>query len=332
MKKFTKKTLSAFIVIFSLIVVFCYFGINGLFAPQHQAEITVEKGQSAYSVISELKENGIIKSEFFMRFYYRKAAKSGEFSVKSGTATFSSRMSYNKILEILNSSMGAENFVLTVPEGYEIHQIAETVETVCSVSREDFLKEIAEGEFEYPFITDALPKGETRLEGYLFPDTYFIGHDFSAHDIIDLMLARFDEVYTDEYENRAENLGYSTHEIITLASIIERECSSDRELVSSVFHNRLNSSKFSYLESCATVIYVTKQPKDRLSLADTKVDSPYNTYINKGLPPGPIASPGAEAIKAALYPAQSDFFYFSADGNGKNLFLKTYEEHLSKNN
>ena len=327
-----KAVISAAIVIFSLAVIFCYFGINGFCIPYREAKITVEQGQSAYSVISELKENGIIKSEIFMKLNYKSAVKKDGFSIKSGTATFNSHMSYGEILNILSSDMRPEDFVLTIPEGYETVQIAAAVQKVCGISREEFLAEIADGDFDYPFITDSLPAGQARLEGYLFPDTYFIGREFSAHDIIDLMLARFEEAYTDEYAKQAENLGYTTHEIITLASIIERECSADHELVSSVFHNRLKSNEFSYLESCATVIYVTKQPKDRLTYKDINVDSPYNTYLNKGLPPGPIASPGKTAINAALYPAQSDYFYFSADGNGKNSFSKTYEEHLAKNN
>lgn len=331
MSKFLKRIVSTIILVASLAVVLCYFCINSLFAPYREAKITVESGQSAYNVFSELKENGIIKSELVMKWHYKSAAAKEGFSVKTGTATFNSHMSYEEILNILNSSMQTEDFVLTIPEGYEITQIADAVEASCKIPKQDFLTEIATGEFDYPFITDELPAGENRLEGYLFPDTYFVGKDFSAHDIIDMMLARFNEVYTDEYAKQAEKLGYTTHEIMTLASIIERECSADHELVSSVFHNRLKSNEFSYLESCATVIYVTKQPKDRLTYKDINVDSPYNTYLNKGLPPGPIASPGAVAIKAALYPAQSDYYYFSADGEGKNSFSKTYEEHLAKN-
>lgn len=326
-----KSVISAVIVILSLAVVLCYFGSNGLFASYCEAKITVEQGQSAYSIFDELKENKIIKSTFFMKLNYKLSAKKDAFSVKSGTAVFNSRMSYGEILNTLNTAMRPEEVTLTIPEGYEIMQIAEAVESACGISKQDFLTEIATGEFDYPFITNELPDSETRLEGYLFPDTYFVSKDFSAHDIIDMMLARFDEVYTDEYAKQAEKLGYTTHEIVTLASIIERECSADHELVSSVFHNRLKSNEFAYLESCATVIYVTKQPKDRLTYADINVDSPYNTYLNKGLPPGPISSPGAVSIKAALYPAQSDYFYFSADGEGKNSFSKTYEEHLAKN-
>ena len=326
-----KAIISAVIVLLSIAVILCYFGVNGFCAPYREAKITVEQGQSAYSIISDLKENGIIKSELFMKLNYKSAVKKDGFSIKSGTAVFNSRMSYGEILNILNTAMRPEDIVLTIPEGFEILQIAEAVENALGIPQSEFLNEIANGKFDYPFITSELPQGETRLEGYLFPDTYFVNKDFSAHRIIDMMLARFDEIYTDEYAKQAEKLGYTTHEIITLASIIEHECSSDHELVSSVFHNRLKSSDFSYLESCATVIYVTKQPKDRLTYTDINVDSPYNTYLNKGLPPGPIASPGATAIKAALYPAQSDYYYFSADGNGKNSFSKTYEEHLAKN-
>lgn len=121
----------------------------------------------------------------------------------------------------------------------------------------------------------------------------------------------------------------TAHEVITLASVIEMESSKEREIVSSVFHNRLNSD-YKYLESCATVLYAMQVRKDILSDVDTKFESPYNTYMHKGLPPGPIASPGDAAIKAALYPADTNYYFFLATGDGKNIFSQTYEEHLEK--
>ncbi|MEG2571031.1 MAG: endolytic transglycosylase MltG, partial [Clostridia bacterium] len=139
--------------------------------------------------------------------------------------------------------------------------------------------------------------------------------------------------YTAAMRARAKELGMTTSEIITLASIIEREATStDKELVSSVFHNRLRSGRYQYLQSCATVQYALGERKARLSIEDTKVTSPYNTYQNKGLPPGPIASPGNESIEAALYPAESDYMFFALLKDGTHKFSKTYDEHMKSEN
>ena len=164
----------------------------------------------------------------------------------------------------------------------------------------------------------------------MFPDTYQFTANMSAHDILQVMLNRFDEIYTDKYQARAAELGMTTDEVVTLASVIEREAASPDEarLVSSVFHNRLKSSDYPYLQSCATVQYVLKERKPVLSVADTKIDSPYNTYQNKGLPVGPIASPGKSSLEAALYPADTDYLFFVVGKDGKTVFSKTYEEHL----
>ena len=132
---------------------------------------------------------------------------------------------------------------------------------------------------------------------------------------------------------RADALGMSVHEVITLASIVEREATSkDRELISSVFHNRLNSKTYPYLESCATVQYILGERKARITIKDTEIDNPYNTYENKGLPPGPIASPGIASIEAALYPSDTDYLFFAVSEDGKHHFSKTYDEHLTHSN
>ncbi len=314
-------------IVAALILMFImYFTSNGLFRPEIVAEIEIPKGMSNYEITELLSEKGIIKNEFIFKIY-TKLSRKGYF--KNGTATFSSKMSYGKIIDILVNKM-ENNIKITIPEGHELHQIVTLFATEMGLSEEKLYYETEFGEFDYDFI-DELPQGKYRLEGYLFPETYILEMGTSEHDVIDMCLKQFSEVYTDEYRMRAKELGYTTNEIITLASIIERECNTDRELVSSVFHNRLNSDEFSYLESCSTVIYVTKNPKPRLDATDISVDSPYNTYLNKGLPPGPIGAPGRESIHAALYPAESDYYYFSDIGGGKNTFSKTYDEHLSKN-
>ena len=147
------------------------------------------------------------------------------------------------------------------------------------------------------------------------------------------MLMQFEKHYA-PYAERAEEMGMTMDEVITLASVIEREAQGDydRKLVSSVFHNRLKSTDYPYLQSCATVQYVLKERKAVLSVADTKIDSPYNTYINKGLPIGPIASPGEKSIEAALYPEESEYLFFVLGSDGKHHFSKTYSEHMQNKN
>ena len=299
---------------------------NGIFLKKIEKEIVVSTGMTDSQIIEMLHENGIISNKTVMKIINRIYTKNAPFKV--GSANLSSKMGYWEIIDILRNGMRTDVKV-TIPEGYNLDEIAD-VFALAGADKDKFYYELEHGQFDYDFIEN-LPEGKHRLEGYLFPDTYFFEIGMSEHDMIDMCLAQFDKVYTEEYSARARQLGFTDHEIMTLASIIEKECKTDRELVSSVFHNRLKSSQFKYLESCATVIYVTRQPKDRLTYADINVKSPYNTYITPGLPPGPIASAGAAAIHAALYPAESEYYYFSDAGDGTNSFSVSYEEHLSKN-
>jgi len=309
-----------------LLVFLLYFSINGLFAPKVEKEIVIPEGAGANRVISMLKNEGLIKSRLVMKLVVRLSGSASK--IKSGSTEISSKMGYFEINKRLLSANS--NVKVTIPEGYEIDDIVKLFSEKFGIPAEEFYAEIESGIFDYEFINDDLPKGRYRLEGYIFPETYFLDKNMTAHQIINTCLAQFDKVFTEEMRRQTTKMGFTYHEMITLASIIEKEGSSDLDKISSVFHNRLRDERFSYLESCATVIYVTKQPKDRLTFADINVSSPYNTYINKGLPPGPIASPGEQAIKAAIYPADTDYFYFSATEGGKNTFSKTYEEHLQK--
>ncbi len=318
-------------IIVLIVTVLCcfalfYFCNNGAMRAKTEKYITVENGMSDAAITKLLKEKGIIKSKAVFKIV-NKLSKKGYF--KSGTGKFSSKMSYGEIIDILVNKMDS-TVKVTIPEGYELCDIVKLLSGKLGTSEDEFYNEIENGKFDYDFISE-LPPGKMRLEGFVFPDTYYFEKNSKPHDIINACLKRFSQIYTDDMEKQAEKMGYNTLQIITLASIIEKETSSDYEIVSSVFHNRLNSKEFKRLQSCATVIYVTKNPKKRLNAEDIKVDSPYNTYLCDGLPPGPIASPGEKAIYAALNPAKTDYYYFSADGNGKNSFSKTYEEHLAKN-
>jgi UPF0755 protein len=170
---------------------------------------------------------------------------------------------------------------------------------------------------------------ETCLEGFLFPETYEMKVGASESQIAERMLSQFDKVFKDSYYERAEELGMTINEVVTLASVIEREAQldSERARISGVFHNRIN--KGWKLQSCATVQYILGERKEVLSYDDIAIESPYNTYINAGLPPSPIASPGEKSIIAALYPEDTDFMFFVASGenDGSHIFSKTLKEH-----
>ena len=286
--------------------------------------ITVGDGADSRSVAHLLKENGVIKNTFLFEMLSNiKGANekyhAGEFEIHKGSG-------YVALINGLTYRSDYATTNITIPEGSTLDEIADIVADTGYIEKEEF-EEALGREYDYSFL-DGIER-ENHLEGYLFPDTYNISNRMSAEDIINLMLKRFDEVYSDEYSARARNLGYSDDEIVTLASIIEAEAASDvdRPLVSGVFHNRLKSKTYPYLESCATVQYILGERKPILSNSDIKIKSPYNTYINKGLPPGPICSPGKAAIEAALYPADTDYLFFQSDENGKIYYAETLEQH-----
>ena len=210
----------------------------------------------------------------------------------------------------------------TVPEGYDKKKTARVVEAAGICSAEEFLKTCRRGD----------PRGRVSsddLEGYLFGDTYKVSADAGADDAVTMMVDRFFEVLGPEGLARAEGSGRSLQDMVTLASIVEREALLDEErpLVASVFSNRL--ARGMRLESCATVIYALGGDVDRLTIQDLKVDSPYNTYVHAGLPPGPICSPGRASLMAALDPAETDYLFFVSNGDGSHTFSKTLRGHLA---
>ncbi|MGN1059402.1 MAG: endolytic transglycosylase MltG [Clostridia bacterium] len=292
------------------------------------AEVVIEAGSGTADIASALKDKGIITKPFWFRLLSKLGGHDGHY--QQGTFVLRQRAGYDTVFETLKNPQNQTDQVrVTIPEGLELRQIADKLEEAGLIDRQRFYDLVENGSFDYWFVR-ALPKRENRLEGYLFPDTYFFRKGDGEEAIIQAMLARFDEVYTDAYRKRARELSMTDDEIITLASVIEREAmgDEDRRLVAGVFHNRLKNTEYPYLESCATVQYLLKERKAVLSVADTKIDSPYNTYLHPGLPAGPIASPGKASIEAALYPEKTEYLFFVLDSSGKHRFAKTYAEHL----
>jgi len=232
-----------------------------------------------------------------------------------------------EIMEELKKGAAANTKRFTVPEGLDIKHLTEKLVSDGLVDTDKFKYELEYGAFDYWFL-EGIPEGPDRLEGFLFPETYEIFVDANEHDIIDKMLYQFSKVFTDEYKARTEEMDMTVLEVITMASIVEREAmiAADRPVIASVFYNRLDIDM--PLQSCATVQYIVGEQKPVLSIADTRIGSPYNTYLISGLPPGPIASPGEASIRAALYPDDTDCLFFLAKGDGSHVFSKDYNQFL----
>ena len=297
--------------------VFGYGGNNnGVF-------IEVAEGETLKEITKKLADNDIISYEKV--FYMYAKGKAADF--KFGGHVFATAMSYGEICDQLSQPGTSRTVKLLIPEGYELRLIAQACEDAGIVTADEFMKSAENDVFEYDFLKDK-EEVNYKLEGFLFPATYEFNYGVSAYEIIDTMLKTFDSVYTDEYSARAKELGMTDYDIITLASVIEREAAnvSEHKKVAGVFYNRIKDGM--NLQSCATVQYILKERKPVLTIKDTQIDSPYNTYKYAGLPVGPVASPSKSAIEAALYPESHDYYYFVAksDGSG-HVFSKTFNEH-----
>jgi UPF0755 protein len=317
------------------IIVLAVIGLNAyLFVggqpvdPQSGDSIVLEipAGSGTAQIASLLEENQLIKSGFIFRLQSKISGNDGNY--KAGTYTFSQDMPMKEIMVIIMSGRSiGETFQLI--EGLSINQIAASLEKQGIVDADAFLEEAENGEFDYAFMK-YLPAGPNRLEGFLFPNQYEAPINADAHQIIDIMLNQFDKVFIEEDYAKAEALGLDVYDIVIVASLIEREVRDDTERpkVASVVYNRLELGM--KLEFCSTVQYILGEPQALLSIADTQIESPYNTYLNAGLPPGPICSPGEAAINAALEPADTTYLYFvlkSGDATTHN-FSSTYDEFL----
>ncbi len=301
--------------------------INAFVKEDEIIVVTVPKGASVSQIGKILEKNEVIDSQLVFRGYCKFKKSSG---FQYGEYELNSNLSYKEIISLLKKpSESRQTAKVTIPEGYTQPEIVDLLVKEGYADRAVLEEVMATYDFEYEFLKD-LPKRNNRLEGYLFPDTYeiFVGDEVS---IVNTMLSNFQKKIEDkEIQTLLKKSDYTLDEIITMASIVEREGANDSEFgkVASVFYNRLDSKTYPYLESCATVQYVLPERKDVLSIADTEMDNPYNTYINKGLPPGPIACPGLAAIKAALDPEDTEYYFFVASSQG-TIFSKTYQEHLS---
>lgn len=296
--------------------------------------IDIPPGSSAEAIASVLFDEGLIKNEFVFRLFVRQN-NLGQ-GLIAGRYRLSPAMSLNQVVEtILSGDIYTETKWFTIPEGLTVLEMAAILEEKGLVKREKFLELTrypSESLFEqFPILKEIDRNAvEYLLEGYLFPDTYEIYSDASEEDIIGVMIKRLDQVINAAKSERTAEVDFSWHEILTIASLIEREVRVDheRKLVAGVIYNRLAIGQ--RLEIDATIQYALGESKEFLLYSDLEIESPYNTYRNDGLPPGPIAAPGEASIIAALYPEAVDYYFYNYkyDGTGEHFFSKTYQEHL----
>ncbi len=295
--------------------------------------VTIPQGSNTEDIAQILNENGLIDSVMYFRIMARLEGYDSQFQY--GDYTFSTAQSEEDMMEILRTE-GAkrETKTFTIVEGLTLAEVASSlVQQGMVESTSAFYSALDNTNWGYKFL-ETIPDSEDRkvkYQGYLAPNTYEVYEDATAVDIIATMFDQMDKIWTEEYYERAEALGMTVDEIITMASIIEREVVSPAEqaVVSGIIYNRLDINM--PLQMCSTIMYVLEVPRDRLYYADLEVESPYNTYLHAGLPIGPIANPGAAAIEAALYPDTNEYLYFvlKDDGSGTHEFNSTLQGHNS---
>lgn len=296
------------------VILFIYMSSSPM--DEESVLFTVAKGSSLRQNANELKSKGIIRSsDFFVAMSYI----TGTRSIRSGRYRIYSSDSVARILKKIHSGEVVTARV-TIPEGYSVAQAADAMEQAGICKASDFVKYSRDRAFLASIGINA-----DRAEGYLFPETYVIAQDSDARDVITIMKKKMDSVLASL--NWKERPGFSTHQMLTLASIIEKEAKvkDEQKKVSSVFHNRLKQNM--PLQSCATVLYALNRTIPHLLLRDLEVDSPYNTYKHQGLTPTPIASPGKGAIEAAIYPDSTEYLFFVSRNDGSHYFSKDYSRH-----
>ena len=286
-----------------------------------KVRFVVPQGATFHEVADTLHRVGLIDSVMVFDLYAR--YKHLDRNVQAGAYELSRNLNMIDILTALQSAIPDEVFV-TIPEGYTIKKTAAALDRGGVIKGSDYIALAVQGQFTYDFLKD-LPPGAS-LEGFLFPDTYLIPRNGTAKDLIKLQLDTFKKLWDDTRQSQAGQRKLNPLQILTIASMIEREAryQEDRPLVASVIYNRLSAGWL--LQIDATVLYAKGVWQSSVTKEDRMVQSPYNTYLHTGLPPGPIANPGIKAIDAALQPANTGFLFYLSDPQGHNHYAKTNEE------
>ncbi len=289
--------------------------------------VNIPKGASTEQIADILEEAGLINSKFFFRMMSKINGVDNKYQY--GDYTLSTAKSQDEIMKTLTTE-GAKKDVkqFTLVEGLTLEQTADSLaeQGVCSVS--DFYDAL-DAQWNYKFLESIPADRNIKYQGYILPDTYEVYADAKPEEVLGVIFSEMNDFWTEERFLQAESKGLTVDEVLTIASIIEREVKekSEQPLVASVIYNRLDQNM--PLQMCSTIMYALKVPREKLYDADLQVDSPYNTYKNIGLPIGPIANPGKDAIRAALEPDNTDYLYFvlKDDDSGTHNFNETLDEH-----
>jgi len=294
----------------------------------------VTPGETAGQIADRLERQGLISdAELFRRYVQHNGLDAG---IEAGDFTLRQTMTIPEIARTLQEARRPEQLV-TIREGLRLEQVAADVAEQTTIGEDAFLQLATTAWRDRPYASGLLSvlPADATLEGFLYPDTYRLPEEPTADDLVERMLTTFDERVTRGIETAASHQGLDLYELVTLASIVEREAvlAEERRIIAGVFHNRLQAGWT--LDACPTVQYALGSPGNwwpQFTLADTDAPSPYNTYQNHGLPYGPICSPGLASIKAAAQPADTDYFFFLADctkNDGSHLFAETEAEHFA---
>lgn len=314
-----------FLFVFLFLGFTYYYKVNMKLYNKSEVYFIVKQGDSINKIAEYLLNKKVIRSKNFFLYYAK--IKGFDRNIMVGNYIISTNKDLDFLFKKLTS--GKSDFaIVTIPEGYNLYQIAKKLEEKGLLKKEDLLNAKI-SDFDKEGLIQLDKNAYYELEGYLYPDTYYIPYNLTSKEIINIMFERFINKYK-PFIKRQKELNLSLREVITIASLIEKESYNDEERrrISGVIYNRLQRNM--PLQIDATVIYaITKGEKhiNRLYYKDYKFESPYNTYKIIGLPPGPIASPGIKSIEAALNPEKHQYLYYVFSGNG-HVFSKTYEEHI----
>lgn len=354
-KKASKSLLAGFLVVvivftaaLSALAISCINDIFAIGRSDEVVKVSIPNDATTDSVIDLLADEGLIKQKFFCKLYYqlidfvKNFNKSGEVKQPvylSGVYYVEKNLGLEGyLMEFRAIQKSADTITLVFPEGWSAYQIFDKIAEFGVCSKEQLVTSLKEAAFEYGFLSEIGddPNRTFKLEGYLYPDTYEFYEESNANAIIRKFLNASEAKWTDEYEAQRIALGLTRDEVIIIASIIQREAANTEQmtLVSSVLHNRLNNSVSWPLLGCdSTDNYITSYVAPNVSRSDAiAYEQSYNTYYSQGLPPGPICNPGDAAIRAALFPSDTDYFYFRHDKYGKIYMARTQAEHDQNGN
>lgn len=296
-----------------------FFGAN-TFDGQDQQIFTVSKGQTFASIVDSLESRGIIRSRPLFVFVAR--VFGGTTRMQVGRYMVQSGISNIRLFRMLTGGEGVLSIQVTIPEGLRARAQAKVFARTLGIDSSRYMKLVGDAD-----LARELDIPARSLEGYLMPETYIFPWQPDELDVVKQLVGEFRKFYSDSLQGRARELGWTTSQVMAMASIVEGEAMLDAERarISGVYHNRLK--KRMLLQADPTVQFFLDGGPRRVLYSDLKVNNPYNTYRNKGLPPGPVNNPGKASILAALYPERHDFLFFVANYNGGHWFTKTYAEH-----